>query len=151
MLPYDFEQSVGCWLIRTSQAYERALNSELAPRGITFRQVQVLGWLAYDEQLSQSELADRMHVEPPTLVGILDRMERDGWISRHDCATDRRKKLIRAESQAEPVWAEIVQSAQRVRNRATSDMELEQVQALKELLDKVLENLSDSVVKEKVS
>src|SRR6185295_6408164 len=106
-LPYDFEQSVGCWLTRTSQAYERALNNELAPAGITFRQVQVLGWLAYQEELSQSELADRMHVEPPTLVGILDRMERDGWISRHDCPTDRRKKLIHAEAQAEPVWAEI--------------------------------------------
>ena len=141
MLQYDFEQSVGCWLTRSAQAYERALNAELAPRGITFRQVQVLGWLAHEGELSQTELAERMHVEPPTLVGILDRMERDGWISRHDCPTDRRKKLIRTEQQAEPVWAEIVECARKVRTCATAGLEPEQIQLLKQLLDRVLENL----------
>ena len=142
MLDYDFEQSVGCWLTRASQAYERALNAELAPRGVTFRQVQVLGWLAHDGELSQTELAERMHVEPPTLVGILDRMERDGWISRHDCLTDRRKKLIRVEQQAEPVWAEIVAGARKVRARATAGLEPEQIAALRHLLDRVMENLA---------
>lgn len=151
MLQYDFEQSVGCWLTRASQAYERALNAELAPKGITFRQVQVLGWLALEGELSQTELAERVHVEPPTLVGILDRMERDGWISRQDCPTDRRKKLIRVEQQAEPVWAEIVSSARRVRARAVAGLELEQVQMLKELLNTVFHNLeSPSLVKEAV-
>ena len=151
MLQYDFEQSVGCWLIRASQAYERALNAELAPRGITFRQVQVLGWLAHEGELSQTELADRMHVEPPTLVGILDRMERDGWISRQDCPTDRRKKIIRVEQQAEPVWAEIVSCARQVRARAVAGLELEQIQTLREVLDKVFENLeSAALVKETI-
>ncbi len=120
MLEYDFENSVGYWLIRASQSYERALNSELAPRGITYRQTQVLGWLALQGEMAQSELADRMHIEPPTLVGILDRMERDGWIARVDCPTDRRKKIIRAQEQAEPIWAEIVACALRVRSRATA-------------------------------
>lgn len=144
MLQYDFEQSVGCWLTRAAQAYERALNAELAPRGITFRQVQVLGWLAHEGELSQTELAERMHVEPPTLVGILDRMERDGWISRHDCLTDRRKKLIRTEQQAEPVWAEIVDCARNVRACATAGLQPEQIQQLKMLLDRVLDNLESS-------
>ena len=151
MLQYDFEQSVGCWLIRASQAYERALNAELAPRGITFRQVQVLGWLAHEGDLSQTELADRMHVEPPTLVGILDRMERDGWISRQDCPTDRRKKIIRVEQQAEPVWAEIVSCARDVRARAVAGLEPEQIQTLREVLDKVFENLENAaLVKETI-
>lgn len=151
MLQYDFEQSVGCWLIRASQAYERALNAELAPRGITFRQVQVLGWLAHEGDLSQTDLADRMHVEPPTLVGILDRMERDGWISRQDCPTDRRKKLVRVGQQAEPVWAEIVSCAREVRTRATAGLESDQLDTLKNLLDKVFSNLeSVSLAKEPV-
>jgi MarR family transcriptional regulator for hemolysin len=154
LLSYDFEQSIGYWLVRASQAYERAMNAELAPRGITLRQCQVLGCLALYGELSQTELAERVHVEPPTLVGILDRMERDGWISRHDCATDRRKKMIRPQPQAEPVWSEITDCARRVRARATSTLSPEQLAQLKELLGHVLESLAadpaDTMVKEPI-
>ena len=80
MLHHDFEESVGYWLITTAHGYQRALNERLAPEGITYRQCQVLGYLALEGPLPQSELAGRMQIEPPTLVGILDRMEREGWI-----------------------------------------------------------------------
>ena len=46
MLEQDFEQSVGYWAHMLSRAFERALNEELKPLGITLRQCQVLGCLA---------------------------------------------------------------------------------------------------------
>src|SRR5688572_9141763 len=73
MLDYDFPSSIGYWLITTHQGYLRAFNEKLAPEGITYRQAQVLGWLAAEGPLTQTELAARMLIEPPTLVGILDR------------------------------------------------------------------------------
>ncbi|MBW8885834.1 MAG: MarR family transcriptional regulator [Planctomycetia bacterium] len=94
MLEYDFENSVGYWICQASQVFQRTFNEELAPQGVTFRQAQVLGCLALEGRLSQTDLADRMRIEPPTLVGILDRMERDGWIRRSGDTADRRRKLI---------------------------------------------------------
>ena len=94
MLDYDFENSVGYWICQASQVFQRAFNEELAPQGVTFRQAQVLGCLAFEGRLSQTDLADRMRIEPPTLVGILDRMERDGWIRRSGDASDRRRKEL---------------------------------------------------------
>ncbi|MEZ6073592.1 MAG: hypothetical protein R3C10_25775 [Pirellulales bacterium] len=44
---------------------------ELTPHGITFRQMQVMAWLMLEGELSQNELASRMIIEPPTLVGVL--------------------------------------------------------------------------------
>src|SRR5687768_1890352 len=108
MLEYDFENSPGFWICQASHAFQRAFNEELAPQGITFRQCQVLGFLALENELSQNDLAERMGLEPPTLVGILDRMERDGWISRNADKTDRRRKLIRPMPAAMPVWKKIV-------------------------------------------
>jgi MarR family transcriptional regulator for hemolysin len=134
---YDFEDSVGCWLTLTTQAYHRAVLEELAPHGITYRQSMVLGWLALEGELSQTELASKMMIEPPTLVGILDRMERDGWIARHDCPSDRRKKIVRAVPAAEPVWDKIVQCALRVRRRATDGLTDSQMATLKKLLRKI--------------
>jgi len=140
-LNYDFAESVGYWLTMTTQAYHRAVSDELLPNGITHRQSMVLGWLALEGELSQTELANKMMVEPPTLVGILDRMERDGWISRHNCPSDRRKNIIRANPAAEPVWGKIVECAMRIRERATHGLSDRQLATLKQLLRRVNQNL----------
>jgi MarR family transcriptional regulator for hemolysin len=143
-LEYDFENSIGFWLIVGSQAYQRAVNDELAPQGITYRQCQVLGLLSLLGPTSQAELAQKMEVEPPTLVGILDRMERDGWIHRECCAEDRRRKLIHPTKNAEPVWNKITAAARRVRSRATKGLSAAQLEQLKELLGVVRNNLDAS-------
>jgi MarR family transcriptional regulator for hemolysin len=82
-----------------------------------------------------------MMVEPPTLVGILDRMERDGWISRHDCPGDRRKKIIRANPPAEPVWRRVMECGLRIRAQATAGLSERQIAHLKRLLRRVEQNL----------
>lgn len=141
MLQYDFEQSIGFWLTLATQSYHRAVSLEVLPHGITYRQSLVLAWLAAEGELSQAELAAKMMVEPPTLVGILDRMERDGWITRNGCPSDRRKKLIRATAAAEPVWEKIAECARRVRAVATKGLSERQLQTLKQLLGRVHQNL----------
>lgn len=141
---YDFENSVGCWLHLASLDYQRAINEELEPQGITYRQCQVLGCVALEGPLSQADLAERMGIEPPTLVGILDRMERDGWILREACAEDRRRKIVHATKAAEPIWSRIIASAKRVRNRATRGLTAKQLTQLKDLLDAVRANLTEA-------
>lgn len=145
MLHYDFAESVGFWLVRAWTAYERELNAELTPRGITFRQAQVLSLLSLEGELTQVELSERMKVEPPTLVGILDRMARDGWISRCNCPHDRRKKMIRPTPQAEPVWTKIVEVALNVRNRAMDGLTPVDVRQLVTWLNRIEHNLSIEV------
>jgi MarR family transcriptional regulator for hemolysin len=85
-----------------------------------------------------------MMIEPPTLVGILDRMERDGWIARIGCAGDRRKKLIRALPAADTVWGTVAGISRRVRARATAGMTPAEVDQFKALLRKMQSNLGDA-------
>ncbi len=143
LLPYDFEDSVGYWICRASRAFERAMNDELAPRGITFRQAQVLWLLVHEGSLSQTDLAERMRIEPPTLVGILDRMEREGWIRRESDDQDRRRKFISPLPKAKPVWSKIIACSDRVRARGNEGLSPEEQQLLKRLLGCILDNLSD--------
>lgn len=144
MLEYDFENSVGFWICTASGAFQRAFNEELAPQGVTFRQAQVLSCLALEGVLSQTDLAERMRIEPPTVVGILDRMERDGWIRRESDKRDRRRKLIQATPASKPAWAKVVTAAERVRERATSGMTAAQLEQLRKLLSMVQANLPQS-------
>lgn len=141
MLQYDFENSVGYWIVMTSHALRRALHVELGKEGITLRQFEVLAWIALEGEISQAEMAERLGIEAPTLVGILDRMERDGWLDRCPCTQDRRKKRIRATAKAESLWARMVECARHVRARATEGISPEELSQLKSLCERIRANL----------
>ena len=135
MLHYDFQESLGYWLCVTASAVQETLNEELSRHGITYRQFQVLCWLAHGgEEVTQAELASRMRIEPPTLVGLLDRMEQQGWITRESCPGDRRKKIVRPAAAAEEVWETMVEAMLRARERTTARLTPEQVESLKGML-----------------
>lgn len=148
MLEHDFRSSIGYWLCTSAHMMQRALNEELAPLGITFRQWQVLAWLAIEGGVAQNELAERMTIEPATLVTVLDRMEQHGWIERAPCPGDRRKKLIRATAKAAPIWNASKPSSQRVREQAMRDFTPEEREQLLTYLGRLQANLSAPAARE---
>ncbi len=141
MLQFDFENSIGYWVFATAHELACAMNAELQAHGITYRQWEVLAWLSYAGEMSQTELAARMGIEAPTLVGVLDRMERDGWIQRVPSETDRRKKMIRVTDRVDPAWNQMVQCGLRVRKQATHGLSEEQIKMLRSTLKVMLRNL----------
>jgi len=141
MLGHGFCSDVGFWLHMAAHRFERAINAELASEGLTYRQCQVLGWLALDGHLAQVELAERMNVEPPTLVRVLDVMERCGLIQRKECREDRRRKVILPTEHARPVWEKIVACANRVRDRSISGLSPAEQEELRRLLQTLYGNL----------
>jgi MarR family transcriptional regulator for hemolysin len=141
MLEYDFQSSIGYWLCMTGHAYERAMNEQLARQGITYRQAQVLAWLALEGEQSQTELATHMQIEPATLVRVLDRMERDGLVSRAGCAEDRRRNVIKPLPKAKPVWKKITSVAERVRAQVVEGLSARQIATFKEVCRVIQANL----------
>jgi DNA-binding MarR family transcriptional regulator len=143
MLQFDFESSIAYWIFATAHQLACTINEELAELGITHRQWEVLAWISFAGELSQTELAAKMGIEAPTLVGVLDRMERDGWIVRVPSETDRRKKLIRTTERVEPVWAQMLARGAGIRARVTKGLSEQQLTALRDTLAVMLDNLSN--------
>lgn len=143
MLQYDFEASIGYWIFATAHELGRAMNEELAAHGITFRQWEVLALISLTGEQSQSELAERMKIEAPTLVGVLDRMERDGWIQRVPDQKDRRRKLIHPTERVEPVWNKMVECALRTRRRAMQDFSQAEIDQMRGFLERMRSNLGN--------
>lgn len=142
MLAHDLDESPGLWVCLAADAFKRVFAEEVAPHGISLRQAQLVSCLAYWGPMSQTELADKMHIEPPTLVGILDRMERDGWIRRESCPDDRRKKMIHPTDAVQPVWTKILACGRRVRDRATQGLDEADLASLKRILKTMENNLA---------
>lgn len=142
LFEYDFDQSIGYLVCKTWQALEAALNEELRAENITYRQWQVLVCLALlGEETSQGDIAERLSIERATLVGVLDRMERDGWIRRVPCPTDRRKNWIRATEQVKPVWEKMVQCARSVRAKAVEGISERDIKTTWKALERIQKNL----------
>lgn len=141
MFDYDYTDSIVFWVLPSARAMRRALNEEFAKLGVTHQQWRVLLRLARQRDTCQAELAKQMTIEPPTLAGILDRMERNGWISRRPHPTDKRRKVVNLEPRIEPVWDQLVACSKRVRARAVRGLTPEQLTALRDALATVQRNL----------
>lgn len=142
MLEFDFEDSIGYAICTTSHAMRRALQTELSKIGMTIRQWEVLACLARDENFSQSEMADHLGIEPPTLAGVLRRMERDGWLERTACCDDRRRNRITPTAQAESVWRQSTEMCHRIRQQATAGLSEQEIKTFKSTCQQIRLNLA---------
>jgi DNA-binding MarR family transcriptional regulator len=91
----------GAWreLLRVFGALERVMNPYFARHGISGSQWGVLRTLHRAEceglpALRLTDLADRLLIRPPSVSGVVDRMERLGLVRREDFPTDQRAKQV---------------------------------------------------------
>ena len=70
---------------------------------MTLRVSRVMLLVASYHGLNQRELAELADFDPATFVGVLDRLESEGWIHRVSDPKDRRAHLIVLANRAEPL------------------------------------------------
>jgi DNA-binding MarR family transcriptional regulator len=81
-------------LVRTFDAVERRIVAALARHDITLPQFDVLATLLYGEGVTQQELARRLLVTKGNVCGLLDRLEKLGWVERRPDAKDARANRL---------------------------------------------------------
>ena len=109
-------ENFGALLGETARAWRSHLDQRLKPLGLSQARWLVLLKLARGgEEMVQKELAGRVGIEGATLVGLLDRMARDGWIVRRDSTLDRRSKIVHLTPRARSVLPRIESVAAELR------------------------------------
>jgi len=136
------ENSVGFLLYRTAMAFRKALDLELRRKtGVTFGQWKILAMLSREDGLTQKEIADRCEVEGPTLIPIIDKMEKEGVVTRKVDREDRRVNRIFLTTKAESTWNSLVDCSTQVRKSSIRDIPEEQVKIMRNVLEKISQNL----------
>lgn len=79
---------------RTYQLMQRRIVRTLAEHDITLAQFDVLATLHYSDGLTQQELAEWLLVTKGNVCGLLDRLEKAGWVSRRADARDGRTNRL---------------------------------------------------------
>src|ERR1700742_1491528 len=91
---WDPESTPSYWINHASRLLLRHFEQILRPLGFGMAYLPVAGALSRDGALQQKDLAERTHVEQPTMAALLGRMERDGVITRTPHPGDKRANLI---------------------------------------------------------
>lgn len=82
-------------LHETARCWRAKIDEQFRPLGLSSASWSVIFALAAaDKPLSQREIADRIFVESPTVVRLLDRLEKLGWLRREPSPEDRRRNLV---------------------------------------------------------
>lgn len=143
MQGFDPDESLGYHCNLTVRAFLGAWEGKLKGTGVSQAQLVALAQLVGAGPLSQAELVKRLSITPATGVRLVDRMERDGWVTRRPDPTDGRVNLVVPTKRAVDVWEQLSRSGRRVLEQAYRGIPPEELEKVKLILAKVRKNLKE--------
>ena len=130
---------------RVTRRWRTRLNERVKHTGLTQARWITLLALARRGPISQRELADIIGVEGPTVVRLLDALERQSIIERRASTDDRRVKHIHLTKAARPLLREITRIADDVRDDVLADISAADLKTAHRVLQQIADRLEDPV------
>lgn len=120
----------------TARGWRLLIDKQLKHLGIGQAGWMTIAMIAKSgEAMSQRALADLVGVEGPSMVSMLDRLEREGLVTRAPSPTDRRVKLVHLTEAGTALYKQVREQANAVRGALLGDIDPVQLKAATELLE----------------
>jgi len=135
---------VGFYFGQIHEALDRMVNNELRPFGITASQSRTLMNICMSpgEEATMKELEAAQKVAQPTMVGIVNRLEKNGFVETRTDEKDRRVKRVKL-TEAGREWCRDGQRhMDRMDEVLLTGLSEKEVKELVRLLEKVSANLT---------
>ncbi|CAN5576946.1 MarR family transcriptional regulator [soil metagenome] len=139
------QDEFGLVLFSTARAWRTKLDQRLRPLGLSQGKWRTLIHLSHGgEKLTQKELAARMGIEEPTLAGLLNRLEADGWVRRQESPNDRRCKIVHLRKRSKTVLDTIISAAHELRDELIEDVPDRDLEICRRVLTRIRERAEAS-------
>lgn len=135
-------EDVGYMLKQLNDRLHVQADANLKECGLTFSQVRVLKVLRKNGgQVSQKMIEETLQVAHPTVVGIVSRLEKNGFVSCHMDSADRRNKIVCETEKALENHRRHKKQMQEVEARLLDGFSEEEIQELKQMLRHLYQNM----------
>jgi DNA-binding MarR family transcriptional regulator len=134
---FEIENSLGFLLAKAYQRGYSLFKKPLEKFGLTPKQFSLLAFLWKQDGLSQIELSEKCQIDRTTIGGLLDRLEKLGYVSRHPHPDDRRAYLIRLTDSGKSLEKELLGIARQVTDIFGAKLSKEEILTLRDLLRKL--------------
>ena len=142
MLREDLSRNFGFLVNDVARALRTEYDRRVRELGLTRSQWWVMNHLYRNPGLTQSELAEILEVEKPSVGRLLDRLEAKGWIRREHDARDRRAWRVHLGDAAEPQMRALRKRAGELMGDALAGLSAAERERLIDLLLAVKANLA---------
>jgi MarR family transcriptional regulator for hemolysin len=144
MRKYDYQDNIGFIVRSTAKVFESAFDQQLRKKtDITVAQSRVIGALALvKDGMTQKEIANRIGIEAPTIVPIIDKLEEQGIVIRRPDHNDRRNNMIFLTHKSEAKWELIIECALELEKASRQGLSEEELQITKRTLRKIAQNVA---------
>jgi DNA-binding MarR family transcriptional regulator len=137
---FVIEDSLGYLVNRAARLIAHELAERIRPAGVAIGQWAVLLFLWARDGMTQAELSRLVAVEPPTVVRTIDRMVRDGLVTRAPDPDDGRLSRIYLTKRARSLRDELVPLAAAVNAEVLNGLTANEARTLRRLLTKLANN-----------
>jgi MarR family transcriptional regulator for hemolysin len=136
--------TLGFLLHEVARLLRRRFEQNARGSGLTRSQWQVLAYLAKNQGIYQSGLADLLEIEPITLCRIVDKLQALGLVERHPDPTDRRVWLLHITPAAPPKLTQLGKLGEVTRGEALAGVSEADTERLLKTLQALKANLADA-------
>jgi len=134
--------SLGQLMSRVCRLTGDRLRVRMEEIGLHKGQGFILFHLWHHDGIPQNMIAQARHVSPATVTSMLQRMERDGWITRARDPEDQRVVRVHLTEKAKTLHEEVQASFRDLEKEVTSVLTKDERETLQELLIKLHEHLA---------
>lgn len=125
----------------TAHGWRTALDRRLRPLGYSRSRWMVLLHVSRTDGITHRELAERLGIEAPTLVRLIDRMEADGLLKRRASESDRRVKHLHLSAEGKREVARVWAKAADLRKEILSGLSKAEINTTLDVLQKIRASL----------
>ena len=137
----DPDSSIGFLVGDVARLLRRNFNRRAQALGLSQAQWRALAYLSRQQGVSQASLADRLEIQPITLVHLLDHLQAAGLVTRRPDPHDRRAFRLYLTDRAQPLLARMWSIATQTREQALAGMPIQRQRMLIKSLQHLRQNL----------
>lgn len=138
---FKLNEHTGVLIKKAARLFERVANINLDELGVTYAQTIFLVRLLERDGQNQMELTKSAGLKQPSVVRILDRMERDGLVNRIRNKEDKRSYHFYLTDKAKEAYKKLQAQGNTMQQIATGPMEETVITQLNQNILKIIDNL----------
>lgn len=133
------QNDIGYLLNRVTRQFRLDLGDALSEIGLRPQQAAVILAIARHAEglLTPSAVAGSIDTDAATTSGLLERLTRDGWVGSEPNPNDGRSRLFALTDKAKQILPQIMNLADSVSAEATRSLTSEEVETLRQLLQRL--------------
>jgi len=111
---------------------------------LTSSQSEVLGYLLFSQgrEVNQKDIEQELRLMNPTVTGILNRLEKKGFITRIKSNTDGRYKRVELTAKGREISEAMMMRAMEMENRLLVGLSQAEIDSFGNTIRKLIENIS---------